>query len=126
VLTARDFAVLGELMRQGGAFESRRIVSERWIRAALAPRVPIGDVDPYADTYGYYWYGKTHRVAGHDVPVAFASGNGGNKIYVVPSYQLVVAITSQAYGRGHGQRRSEAILLALLAALAPAEPAAAR
>jgi CubicO group peptidase (beta-lactamase class C family) len=125
-LTARDVAVIGELVRQGGAFEGRRIVSEAWIRAVLAPRVPIGDVDPYADTYGYYWYGKTHRIAGHDVPVAFASGNGGNKIYVVPSYNLVVAITSQAYGRGHGQRRSEAILLALLAALAPAEPAAAR
>jgi CubicO group peptidase (beta-lactamase class C family) len=84
--------------------------------------VAIADVDPYADTYGYYWYGKTHRVAGREVAVSFASGNGGNKIYVVPSYDMVVAITSRAYGRGHGQRRSEAILLALLAALAPAAP----
>src|SRR5205807_7042887 len=52
-----------------------------------------------------------------DVAVSFASGNGGNKIYVVPSAKLVVAITSSAYGRGYGQRRSQAILLAILAAL---------
>jgi CubicO group peptidase (beta-lactamase class C family) len=117
-LTARDFAVLGELVRQGGAYEGRRVVSERWIRAALAPRVPIADVDPFADDYGYYWYARTHRVAGRDVAVAFASGSGGNKIYVVPSHELVVAITSRAYGRGYGQRRSQAILLAVLATLA--------
>lgn len=125
-LTTRDLAVLGELVRQGGTYEGRRVISEGWIRAALAPRLPIADVDPYADSYGYYWYSKTHRVAGRDVAVSFASGNGGNKIYVVPSLELVVAITSRAYGRGYGQRRSEAILLAVLASLAPAEPAAAR
>jgi CubicO group peptidase (beta-lactamase class C family) len=119
-LTARDLAVVGELVRQGGAYQGRRVVSEGWIRAALAPRVPIADVDPYADGYGYFWYTKTHHIAGREVAVSFASGNGGNKIYVVPSYELVVAITSRAYGRGHGQRRSEAILLALLATLAPA------
>jgi len=79
--------------------------------------VAIGDADPYADGYGYLWYAKTHRVADRDVPVRFASGNGGNKIYIVPSYRLVVAITSSAYGRGYGQRRSQAILLAILAAL---------
>ncbi|HJV40037.1 MAG TPA: serine hydrolase, partial [Caulobacter sp.] len=44
----------------------------------------------------------------------FASGNGGNKIYVVPARHLVVAITSSAYGYGYGQRRSEAILKAIL------------
>ena len=119
-LTARDFAALGELVRQGGAYEGRRVISERWIRAALAPRVPIAGDDPYADSYGYYWYTKTHRVAGRDVVVSFASGSGGNKIYVVPSLELVVAITSRAYRRGYGQRRSQEILLAVLATLAPA------
>ncbi len=49
------------------------------------------------------------------VPVSFASGNGGNKIYVVPSRHIVVAVTSSAYGYGYGQRRSETILRAILA-----------
>jgi hypothetical protein len=76
------------------------------------------DVHPLA--IQYYWYTETHRVAGRDVSVAFTSGNGDNKIYVVPSHQLVVAITPRAYRRGHGQRRSQDILLAVLAAPAPA------
>lgn len=113
-LTVRDFATLGEMVRNNGMYNGRRIVSAAWIRDALAPQVAIGNVDPYADGYGYYWYAKTHDINGTSVPVRFASGNGGNKIYVVPSRNMVVAITSSAYGKGYGQRRSEAILKALL------------
>ena len=115
-LRARDFATLGELVRNEGVYNGKRVVSAAWLRDALTPHVAIGDSDPYADGYGYYWYAKTHDINGTPVPVRFASGNGGNKIYVVPSRQLVVAITSSAYGKGYGQRRSEAILKALLAA----------
>ncbi len=118
-VTARDLSKLGELVLRGGTYQGRRVVAECWIRDSLQPRVRIADVDPYADGYGYFWYAKTHRVRDRDVPVSFASGNGGNKIYIVPSFDLVVAITSSAYGRGHGQRRSQAILLAILAALEP-------
>jgi hypothetical protein len=50
------------------------------------------------------------------VLVHFASGNGGNKIYVIPSKDMVVAITSSAYHKGYGQRRSQDILLRILAA----------
>ncbi|MDF0489050.1 hypothetical protein PX554_12980 [Sphingomonas sp. H39-1-10] len=82
----------------------------------LAPHVSIGADDPYADQYGYFWYGKVQHVAGKALPVSFASGNGGNKIYVIPACHLVVAITSSAYGHGYGQRRSETILRGVLAA----------
>lgn len=115
-LTARSFAAIGEMVRGDGIYRGRRIVSAAWLHEALAPRVSIAAGDPYADSYGYFWYGKTHRVGTTPVRVSFASGNGGNKIYVVPGRRMVVAVTSSAYGRGYGQRRSEAILKALLAA----------
>jgi len=118
-LTARDFGKLGELVLHGGVYDGHRVISERWIHDCVSPHVQINDVDPYADGYGYLWYAKTQHLGARDIPVSFASGNGGNKIYVVPSYGLVVAITSSAYNRGYGQRRSQAILLAVLAALAP-------
>lgn len=114
-LTARGFAAIGEMVRANGTYRGRRIVSAAWLREALAPKVSISASDPYADGYGYFWYSKTHQVDGVAVPVSFASGNGGNKIYVVPSRRMVIAITSSAYGRGYGQRRSEAILKAILA-----------
>lgn len=114
-LSARSIAAIGEMVRAKGRYRSRRVVSAGWIERALAPRVAISASDPYADGYGYFWYSKTHRIGAAPVRVSFASGNGGNKIYVIPSRRMVVAITSSAYGRGYGQRRSEAILKALLA-----------
>jgi CubicO group peptidase (beta-lactamase class C family) len=113
-LTTRGLATIGEMVRNEGRHGGQRIVSAAWLRDALGRHVDIGSVDPYADGYGYFWYAKTHQIDGKPVAVSFASGNGGNKIYIVPSRRLVVAITSGAYGRGHGQRRSEQILMAVL------------
>jgi len=115
-LAARDLARIGAMVLGKGRYHGRRIVSANWLRDSLAPRVAIGKTDPYADGYGYFWYHKVHTIAGRAIPVSFASGNGGNKIYVVPSRHLAIAITSSAYGKGYGQRRSEDILKAILAA----------
>jgi CubicO group peptidase (beta-lactamase class C family) len=113
-LGTRDLAQIGEMVRDGGRARGRQVVSSGWIDTMLTPRVNIASDDPYADDYGYFWYRKEHRLAGMTIPVSFASGNGGNKIYVVPACDLVVAITSSAYGHGYGQRRSEAVLKAVL------------
>jgi CubicO group peptidase (beta-lactamase class C family) len=117
-LTARDFARVGEMVRLGGTFHGQRIISSAWIGQSLQPRVKIAAIDPYAEGYGYFWYSKIQQIGGRGVRVFFASGNGGNKIYVVPSSDLVVAVTSSAYGHGYGQRRSEDILKAVLTAVA--------
>ncbi|WP_380872070.1 6-aminohexanoate-dimer hydrolase [Sphingomonas sp. DBB INV C78] len=114
-LTLRGFAAIGEMVRNGGRYRGKRVVSRAWISQALAPHVAIGDVDPYADSYGYFWYGKTQGVGDRQIAVSFASGNGGNKIYVVPRLGMVVAVMSSAYGRGYGQKRSEQILKDILA-----------
>jgi len=115
-LTLREFAAIGEMVRNGGLYHRRRVVSAAWVADMLRPRQTISDTDPYADGYGFFWYYRVQRIGGEAVPASFASGNGGNKIYVVPTRHLVVAITSSAYGHGYGQRRSQAILQALLAA----------
>ena len=115
-ITARDMATIGQMMLGGGKFEGRRVVSAPWVGESLSARVRIGSVDPYADGYGYFWYSKMLGVGHERIQVHFASGNGGNKIYIVPQRHWVVAISSSAYNRSYGQRRSQDILLALLAA----------
>lgn len=115
-LRARDTAKIGQMVLDEGRFEGRRVIEASWIKAALAPRVATGEADRYADHYGYFWYAKTQEIAGEKIPVFFASGNGGNKIYVIPARHMVVSIASSAYGKGYGQRRSEDILKALLQA----------
>jgi CubicO group peptidase (beta-lactamase class C family) len=115
-ITTRDEAAVGELLLNDGVVSGRRVLTHDWIAQSLASQVAISDSDPYADFYGYMWYTKAEAVGNRKVVVHFASGNGGNKIYIVPSLRMVVAITSSAYGHGWGQRRSQDILLKILAA----------
>lgn len=114
-LRARDLARIGQMVLDKGRYKDRQVLSAAWIEAALTSRVDISAGDRYADGYGYFWYAKTQTIDGMKIPVSFASGNGGNKIYVIPSQRAVVVITSSAYGHGYGQLRSENILKAVLA-----------
>ena len=113
-LRARDTAKIGQMVLNDGVFDGKRVIDAGWLQAALAPRVAIGAADRYADSYGYFWYAKTQDIGGRQLTVHFASGNGGNKIYVIPARRMVVSIASSAYGKGYGQRRSEDILKAIL------------
>jgi CubicO group peptidase (beta-lactamase class C family) len=113
----RDMGRIGELMLHEGTVGGRRVVGARWIHDSLEPIVAIGSVDPYADSYGYMWYLRKYPIGRDTVVVHFASGNGGNKIYVIPQEHLVIAVTSSAYNARYGQRRSERILLTILTAL---------
>jgi CubicO group peptidase (beta-lactamase class C family) len=114
-ITARDAARIGELFLDRGEHHGRRIVSAGWIQRSLSAQVSISSVDPYADAYGFMWYTKSEIVDGRPTTVHFASGNGGNKIYIVPASRLVIAITSSAYDTDYGQKRSHAILRRVLA-----------
>lgn len=115
-LRARDTAKIGQMVLDDGVVDGKTVINAAWLQAALAPRVAIGAVDRYADGYGYFWYAKTQDIGGQQIVVHFASGNGGNKIYVIPARRMVVSIASSAYGKAYGQRRSEDILKAILAA----------
>jgi CubicO group peptidase (beta-lactamase class C family) len=60
---ARDFAKLGELYRNGGIWEGRRIVSEEWVRRSTSvnspvrePSRPIVGDQPVDLGYGYQWW----------------------------------------------------------------------
>lgn len=116
-LSARDMTKIGSLLLNKGQIGQRQLLTSAWVTQAISPLVDITKYDPYADSYGYMWYSKQYKLGGRSILVHFASGNGGNKIYVVPQYDLVIAVTSTAYGRGYGQRRSEQILLQLLDAI---------
>jgi CubicO group peptidase (beta-lactamase class C family) len=105
-LRARDTANIGQMVLDDGMFAGQRVIDAAWLRAALAPRVAIGAVDRYADSYGYFWYAKTQDIAGKPLAVHFASGNGGNKIYVIPARRMVVSVAARLR-QWLGQRRSK-------------------
>jgi CubicO group peptidase (beta-lactamase class C family) len=113
-IRARDLAAIGQMYLDNGSFRGHKVVNPAWIQSSWSELVPISDKDPYADFYGFMWYFRNELRGETATPVHFASGNGGNKIYVVPSRHLVIAMTSSAYSTNYGQRRSQNILLGIL------------
>jgi CubicO group peptidase (beta-lactamase class C family) len=118
-LRLRDTAKFGQLILNGGRWAGKQLVPETWIETSTVGRYPV-PWDGY-DEYGYGWY--LHKLAVRDrkFQYFFASGNGGNKIYVLPEQHMLVVIQSAAYNRSYGQRRSLDVLKKVLEALVEGE-----
>lgn len=113
-LSAPDLARIGNMVLNKGLHNNQQIVSSAWIEESLTPKVDVSAFESNAVGYGYYWFYQEQSLNGKITQVYFASGNGGNKIYVVPELHMVVTILSRAYGHGYGHRRSESILKSIL------------
>lgn len=66
--------------------------------------------------YGYLWWIEDITTADNTVTVWSASGNGGNKVYVVPDLSLVVAITSTNYHTDGMHEQARRVLTEIIAA----------
>lgn len=95
-LTARDMAKLGLLYMMEGQWDGTTVLPEAWIRESLTKRIVLS-ISKQA--YGYYWWTKPlspefeHLGAGK-LETFYAAGSGGNRIFVVPELQLIVAMTA--------------------------------
>lgn len=107
-LCGRDQLKLGQLYLNGGTWRGRQVVSERWTREAARCRIRIPN--PIPAGYGYQWWWMDLESEGESLGCYFASGNGGNKIYVLPSLDMVVGMASSAYNRPYMHTRSHEIL----------------
>lgn len=118
-LTTLDFAKLGLLVANEGQWEEQQIIDANYIEALKNSKnyPEVSDWFFAADTYGMMWYKSTRTFGDKEFEYLFASGNGGNHLVVVPEEELVIALTSSAYGLPHGQGKSYTILSMILAAL---------
>jgi len=88
-MSPRALAAFGEMYRRGGVTsEGVRVVPESWIDASWKPKT----YGRGGQIYGYGWF----IAQAHGHPVYFAWGFGGQMLYVVPSLELTVAITSDS------------------------------
>lgn len=86
-MSARDMAVIGMLLLNGGCYNGKRIISEEYLREMNAPHLRLGERFGYMD-YGYLWY---RPFEGRDVYAAI--GDSGNIIYVNKEMNVSVGIT---------------------------------
>ena len=116
-LTNRAMAKIGQMVLDKGKWNGKQIVSARWIDALSEKHssIPVPVFDTHS--YGYMWYLGTKDIEGRDVDFIYASGNGGNVIYVVPQYNMVVTMLSSAYSTNYGSNRSNNIFEYILRAV---------
>ena len=107
-LTSLDLLHLAELYRNGCMAGGHRLVSAAWVAASISPHAHVPD---QADNYGYFWWLKTFKAPnGQSYPSYYMSGNGGNKVVVLPSLGASVVITSTNYNT-HGMHQQTEKLL---------------
>ncbi len=86
-MSAKDMAVIGELVCDGGVHEGKRMISAEYLRDMLTPHLKLGERFGFMN-YGYLWY-KPYD----DREVYAAIGDSGNIIYVNKEENISVGIT---------------------------------
>jgi CubicO group peptidase (beta-lactamase class C family) len=95
-LRPRDMLKLGILFADGGRWHGHRVISESWVRTSIGEHSHVDNT-----SYGYFWWRPWLNVetptGSQHVDVVAAQGNGGQKIYLVPQYDLVAVFTAGGY-----------------------------
>ena len=98
-LTPSDMQKIGQLYLNTGQWNSRRIVTADWIRAATSPSQPNAE-------YGLFWW--LESLGGRN---AFAAeGRGGQLIAVVPETRTVITVTTKPF-RGTGLNADDIVYM---------------
>lgn len=91
-LTARDLAKFGYFILNNGIWNQSAILPPDWVEQSAAYHTTREPVEPASCLpwgYGYCWWLRT--IAGQRALIA--AGYGGQFVYVVPAYDLVVVLT---------------------------------
>ncbi len=95
-LTARNLARIGELVHGKGQWGGRQIVPGDWIEASIQSAIKTGD----GLDYGRRWFlGQARVPALPDGPQPWAAGfgNGGQRLWVMPSIATTAVIFAGNY-----------------------------
>jgi CubicO group peptidase (beta-lactamase class C family)/uncharacterized protein (DUF2164 family) len=88
-LTARDIAKLGYLYLCNGTWEDKTLISNDYIAESTMPQI-WADYPEQGD-FGYLWWISEL----HGNKVYYSSGFGGQYLYVIPRYDMIVVVTSR-------------------------------
>ena len=87
---------LGLLVAGRGVWQGHRIVSESWIAQATAKRSRVDDSD-YGLGVWHRWYNVAGPAGTHRVDTIMMAGNGGQRVFIVPTPDLIVVFTGGAF-----------------------------
>lgn len=94
-MRAPDLLRVGEMVLGNGAWQGRQIVPADWLKRSTEPVVAIDEFRHY----GWHWYLTDLPVGTPPQPehMIVAIGWGGQRLFVVPAHDLVVAMNAGNY-----------------------------
>ncbi len=100
-MRAQDLARFGSLFLNEGTWQGTQVVPAAWIERALQTHIYFDDssAPDYAvvNGYSYQWWTADFRTERGILPILAAVGNGGQRVFVVPRFDVVIVILAGEY-----------------------------
>ncbi len=98
-LRPRDMAKIGLMMLNNGMWNGDQVLSQDWVLKSMQNIITLPG--PYTG-YGFLWWKQAFTKNGSPVNAYFASGNGGQEIFVIPSEQMILIFTQGNQDTSYG------------------------
>lgn len=105
-MRALDFAKYGQLYQNGGEWKGKQVIPRAWVKKTFTKQMPLGG-DGF---YGYLFWNTTFNVNGKQYETFYATGNGGNKIFVFKDEPLIVVITATAFDKWYMHTQASSMM----------------
>jgi len=102
-LTPRDMLKFGQLYLNNGKWKGRQIISKEWVKKSFKNYRELQNTTD-KNGYGYLWWHHTYKIHKKEIKSIEARGAGGQYIFVIPSLDVVVVLTSGNYKNGKFQQ----------------------
>ncbi len=89
---SRDLLKLGQLCLNEGVWKEQQIIPAAWLKKATGPKARIQEGIDYGYLFWLREYGKEKPYK-----TFYMSGNGGQKVLVIPALEVAVVITTTNY-----------------------------
>ena len=92
-------AKFGQLYLNNGLWNGEQIISAHWVAESFKMHVDLNELqfDNYTRGYGYLWWIMKPATEGVDSQYIYAArGAGGQRIFVIPEFDMVVVVTALA------------------------------
>ena len=111
-LRPRDLAKIGQLVLERGNWHGHQIVPSSWIKDSTTPRLSGKGVmfgNPVGITsYGYLWWLGRSPPEHPERDLIAGAGFGGQRLFILPSLDMVVVITAGLYAEADRDRANRA------------------
>jgi CubicO group peptidase (beta-lactamase class C family) len=96
-LRPRDMAKFGQLYLNGGSWDGQQVISSSWVDASTEMSIPLIGNYRTLYGYGYQWWLGSSPYGERGVNYYRALGWGGQYIFVVPEFEIVIVFTAGGY-----------------------------